>query len=182
MNARELSVLGDRKKSRPADQRSGRCISSGRDASGPGKREGLKIAARGNPAECVHALPIGFEVGNAEPGDNFTRLQAQRNIHETAGILGVKWPLEERFIGGVGGRVHADADGQGKDCDDGKAGIADHHARTIPHVLQNGLRKEHQIDLAHALTPCGLVAESNRGIAASFVGEPVRDLRSTVRA
>ena len=96
------------------------------------------------------------------------RAKSQRDVGHLSGIATIQGPFKESLVCGEGCGVDSDTYRQSKNGDDREAGIAAQHAGRVAQILENGLREDHQIDLAHALPPQARIPKAAPGFTASF--------------
>ena len=95
-------------------------------------------------------------------------MQHQRQVNHLPGYASIDSSVEERLIGGKSGRVDPNANRQRENGSNRKSRVARQHARPIPQIQEDGLWQDHQIDLAHPLSPQAWIPETSPRVPTSF--------------
>src|SRR5438876_1456451 len=95
-------------------------------------------------------------------------MQHQPQVKHLSGFASIDSSLEERLIRGKCGRVHPNANRQRENGSNRKSRVARQHTGPIPQIEEDGLWQDHQIDLAHPLSPQAWVPEASPRVTTSL--------------
>ena len=120
---------------------------------------------RDHAAEGTKIVLVCLEIGIAEIDLDIPGLANQIKIDHPAWVASVERAREHRFVKREGCSIDPDSKCEGNDGDGGEPGVAEQGAGSVFEILQNGLGQDHQVDLAHALSPQERIAKTASCVA-----------------